>query len=121
MGRPEGWDGATDSLDSNFWIGRRDEYDIDSISTYEGKQDMIDNYNSYAIDYPYGEFVVDTTNISVQISAMADVCANYVPRIAFGKVDDPKAEVEAFQSELKAAGYDEVFAEIQSQLDALYK
>ncbi|MBS4955862.1 ABC transporter substrate-binding protein [Clostridium sp.] len=121
LGYPEGYDASTDALGSNFWIGRRDEFELDSITTYEGKQDMIDNYNSYAIDYPYGEFVVDTTNISSQISAMADICANYVPRIAFGKVDDPEKEVAAFQSELKAAGYDEVLAEIQSQMDAIYK
>lgn len=121
LGYPEGYDSSTDSLESNFWIGRMDKYDLDSTTTYEGKQDMIDNYNSYAIDYPYGEFVVDTTNISTKISAMADVCANYIPRIAFGKVDDPEKEVAAFQKELKAAGYDEVFAEIQSQLDAVYK
>lgn len=52
---------------------------------------------------------------------MADVCAKYIPKIAFGKVDDPKATVAAFREELKAAGYQKVFDEVQSQLKASKK
>ena len=118
LDRPEGWDSSTDSLDSNFWCGRNDDLELINVKFYSGMADMYSDYDSYAIDYPYGKFVFDNSNVSSQIAAMADVCANYIPRIAFGKVDDPNAIVAEFRKQLKAAGYDQVLQEVQNQLNA---
>lgn len=116
LARPEGWDSTTDAIGTNFWCGRNDELEITDSSWYTGKDDMIENYDSYAIEYPYGKIVFDTSNISSEIAAMADVCANHIPKIAFGKEDDPVSEVSAFREELRNAGYEKVFNELQSQL-----
>ena len=43
----------------------------------------------------------------------------YIPQLAYGQVDDPKATVDQMREELKAAGYDDVKAAIQKDLDAL--
>lgn len=118
LDRPDGWDQSIDALESNFWCGRNDDLELVNARYYKGAADMYSNYNTYAIDYPYGKFVFDTTNVSTQIAAMADVCASYIPRIAFGKVDDPKAMVAEFREKLKAAGYEEVLNEVQTQLNA---
>lgn len=120
LARPEGWDSSLDYLGTNFWAGRNDALELSDSTWYEGKDAIYADYDSYAIDYPYGKLVFDTTNVSTQIAAMADVCANYIPRIAFGKVEDPKAIVAEFRDQLKAAGYDDVLKEIQTQLNAAY-
>lgn len=117
LDRPEGWDQSIDALESNFWCGRNDELELVNARHYKGAADIYADYDSYAIDYPYGKFVFDNSKVSTQIAAMADVCANYIPRIAFGKVDDPKAMVAEFREKLKAAGYDEVLNEVQTQLN----
>lgn len=118
LGRPEGWDATKDGLETNFWCGRNDDLELENDGWFDGKEDMIKNYDSYAIDYPYGKFIFDNSNVSTKIAAMADVCAKYIPRIGFGKVDDPKSEVESFKKDLMAAGYQDVFDEIQKQLTA---
>lgn len=118
LGRLEGYDSSTDSLGSNFWCGRNDELELDDVNWYDGKDEMIQEYDSYAIDYPYGKLIIDTSQIETEIAAMAEVCNTYIPRIAFGKVEDPEAEVKVFQEELMVAGYETVFEEIQSQLNA---
>lgn len=118
LARPEGWDSSTDNLDTNFWCGRNDSLGLVDSTWYAGLTDIYADYDTYAINYPYGKFVFDNSNVSTQIAAMADVCANYIPRIAFGKVDDPKAIVAEFRQALKDAGYDDVLAEVQSQLNA---
>lgn len=117
LDRPDGWDQSIDALESNFWCGRNDELELPNARHYKGAADIYADYDTYAIDYPYGKFVFDNSKVSTQIAAMADVCANYIPRIAFGKVDDPKAMVAEFREKLKAAGYDEVLNEVQTQLN----
>lgn len=117
LGRPDGWDSTKDSMDSNFWCGRNDKLELNDSKWWDGKDDMIANYNSFAIDYPYGKFIPDTSNIEMQITAMSEICANYIPLIAFGKVDDAEATVDDFRNQLKAAGYQDVFDELQNQLN----
>jgi len=121
LGRPEGWDQTKDALDTNFWCGRNDNLGLIDSKAYAGRADMVKNYNTYAIEYPYGQFIFDNSKSSTKISAMADVCAKYIPKISFGKVTDPKAEVAAFKKEMMAAGYQDVFNDIQEQLKASKK
>lgn len=118
LDRPDGWDQSIDALESNYWCGRNDDLELVNARFYDGIPEIYADYDTYAIDYPYGKFVFDNSNVSTQIAAMADVCANYIPRIAFGKVDDPKAMVAEFREKLKAAGYEDVLKEVQTQLNA---
>jgi putative aldouronate transport system substrate-binding protein len=52
------------------------------------------------------------------MAAMGDVCAAFIPSIAFGKTGNPDKAVADFRAALKNAGYDKVKAEIQAQLTA---
>lgn len=119
--RPDGWDKTLDGLDINFWWGRNDNLEMINNQDWDGKADMIAEYDTYAIDYPYSKLVVDTSAVETQIAAMSDVCASWIPRIAFGKVDDPVAAVATFREEMIAAGYNEVLENFQSQMDDVYK
>ncbi len=116
LDRPEGYDGTKDGLGINFWWGRTDKNELTDANWYDGKDEIYKEYDSYAIEYPLGKFVFDPANVSTQISALADVCATYMPKIAWGKNDDPKAEVANFRKALKDAGFDDVLKEIQNQL-----
>ena len=62
--------------------------------------------------------IVDTAAIEAKQAALANVLAKYIPQLAYGQVDDPKATVDQMREELKAAGYDDVKAAIQKDLDA---
>lgn len=118
LGRPEGWDSTIDGLETNFWCGRNDNFELNDSGWYEGKDAMFADYETYAVQYPYGKFIIDTSKIETKITAMADVCGTYITSIAFGKAGDPVAAVEAFNKQIMKAGYQEVFDEIQSQLNA---
>lgn len=117
---PEGWDESTDALGSNFWCGRNDDLELSNVSWWDGMDDMIADYDKIAYDYPYESLIVDKNKIEAQMAAMASVLAEYLPQLAWGKYDDPKAAVDEMREKLKAAGYDEVKASIQEDMD-VYK
>lgn len=117
---PEGWDESTDALGSNFWCGRNDDLELSNVSWWDGMDDMIADYDKIAYDYPYESLIVDKNKIEAPMAAMASVLAEYLPQLAWGKYDDPKAAVDEMREKLKAAGYDEVKASIQEDMD-VYK
>lgn len=120
LGHPEGYDATKDALGTNFWYGRMDQFEPDHDDWYnEGKKEIYAELDSVAGKYALGKFAFDPTNVSSEIAALADVCNNYIPSIAYGKSGDPEQAVAKFRSDLKNAGYDKVLAEIQSQLDKL--
>ncbi|NLK74178.1 MAG: extracellular solute-binding protein [Clostridiales bacterium] len=122
MDRPEGFDSDRDSIQTNFWWGRNDDLELLNSTWYnEGRAKMFEEYSKFAIPYPYGQIVFNTNNVKAQMSNLSDVYNNYMPRIAFGKVDDAEAFVAEFRDALKAAGIEDVIKELQKQMDEFYK
>lgn len=118
MARPEGYDETADSITTNYWWGRNDDLELNNATWHnEGKEEIFNIYKEFAIDYPYGQIVFDTDNIKPQMNNLSDVYKTYVPRIAFGKTDSPEMYVAEFREALKAAGIEEVIAELQKQMD----
>ena len=115
---PEGYDQATDALGANFWCGRNDDLELENVAWWDGWKGMIEDYNSIATDYPYEAVIIDKTTIEPQLAAMANVMSTDWPLICAGKVDDPHAAVDAMRQKLRDAGYDEVLASIQKDMDA---
>lgn len=118
LARPEGYDSSTDALDSNFWLGRNDDLELQDSTWWDGTQDFIANLNSIAYDYPFENLIIDTTSIESQQAALANVLSKYIPQLAYGKFDDPAAAIDQMREELLAAGYEDVKASIQEDLDA---
>ena len=107
---------------TNFWWGRNDDIEIRSA---EMNWDAIDalyaEYDGFAIDYPYGQFVANVDNIQSQINNINEIHTNYMMQIAFGKYSGTAEEIVAeYQAALEAAGINDVTAELQAQFDALY-
>ena len=115
LGRPDGFDSSTDALDSNFWMGRNDDLELQDESWWDGTDDLISSLDKIGYDYPFENLIVDTTAIEAKQAALANVLAKYIPQLAYGQVDDPKATVDQMREELKAAGYDDVKAAIQKR------
>lgn len=122
---PEGYNQDTDSINmtTNYWWGRNDDLEIKDASRDWDKIDALyAEYDKLKIEYPYGQYVADVDNIRSQISNINEINTNYMKQIAFGKYQGTAEDIVAeYQAALKAAGIDEVTAELQRQFDALYK
>lgn len=121
LGYPEGYDSSTDSLGSNFWAGRMDEFELDKVTDAPNKQEIYDELNGVAEDYPYSTLLINKDAIDPTLAAMAAVLAQYLPQINYGKVDDPAAAVAEMREALLAAGYEDARASIQADMDAWKK
>ncbi|MBO5033250.1 MAG: DUF3502 domain-containing protein [Lachnospiraceae bacterium] len=122
---PDGYNNDTDNINgtTNFWWGRNDDLEIRAADRDWDKIDALyDEYDSIKIEYPYGQFVAEVDNIKSQISNINEIHTNYMKQIAYGKYQGTAEEIVAeYQEALKAAGIDEVTAELQRQFDELYK
>lgn len=118
LDRPEGYDSTTMGLGTDFWWGRNDSLELDNVEHFDGKWELYDEYNSYAIDYPLGKFIFDKSSSETLSASIGEVCATYIPTIVWGKTDDPAAAIADFKEALEIAGLQDMLDEIQGQLDA---
>lgn len=117
LGRPEGWDPATDGLGSNFWGGRMDEFEIPSETIYPEYEALYAELDSAAKDYPYETLIINQNSVSPYLAAMGSVLSEYIPQLQYGKFEDPAAAIEEMRQKLRDAGYEEALALIQTDLD----
>ncbi|GAA4783614.1 MULTISPECIES: extracellular solute-binding protein [Microbacterium] len=115
---PEGYDSSTDSLGSNFWAGRMDEYELPKVTDAENKQEIYDALDAVAEDYPYSTLRVNKDAIDPTLAAMGAVLSEYIPQLQYGKFDDPEAAIDEMRQKLLDAGYEDALASIQADLDA---
>lgn len=119
--RPEGYESSRDGSSFNYWWGRNDDLEVrSSLVDWPVYDKLLEDY-AVAINYPYGQVVFDTFNISSELDNLSNIYNTYMPQIIFGKAEDPEAYVAEFRQQLKAAGYERCLEEIQGQLDAVYK
>ena len=121
LGYPEGYDSSTDSLGSNFWAGRMDEFELSKTTDAPNKQEIYDGLNAVATDYPYSTLLVNKEAIDPTLAAMGGVLSQYLPQLEFGKFDDPAAAIAEMRQALKDAGYEDAKASIQADMDAWAK
>lgn len=122
---PEGYNSDTDNINgtTNYWWGRNDDLEIkDASKNWDAIDALYAEYDKIKIDYPYGQFVANVDEIQGQINIINEIHTNYMKLIAFGKYQGTAEDIVAqYQAELKAAGIEEVTAELQRQFDELYK
>jgi hypothetical protein len=115
---PEGYDQSTDALGSNYWAGRNDDLELINSFTWDGAKDMIADLNKVAYDYEYENLIIDKNAIEAEQAAIASILSEYIPLLAFGKLDNPKEKIDEMRQKVKDAGYDNVKASIQADIDA---
>ena len=121
--RPDDFESTTDDVSFNFWWGRNDDLGLRAADRdWDAIDELYAEYDSIAADYPYGQLVIDRTvpEISMYIDNISTVYNTYMPQIVFGLAQDPEAFVAEFRSQLQAAGIENVMAEVQRQIDAVY-
>lgn len=121
--QPASYNKDVDEIVTNFWWGRNDDLEIkDASRNWDAIDAMYAEYDKIKIDYPYGQFVPDVDNIQAQINNINEIHTNYMKQISFGKFQGTAEDIVAeYQAALKAAGIEEVTAELQRQFDELYK
>lgn len=122
---PESYDSAIDNVGgaTSWWWGRNDDLEIRSADRdWEAIEALYDEYDGVKIDYPYGQFIPDVDSIQSKIDNCNEVYGNYMKQIAYGKYSGSAEDIVAeMQEALKQAGIEDVTAELQKQVDALYK
>lgn len=118
LGYPEGYDSSTDSLGSNFWAGRMDELELTKVTDAPHKQDIYDELDAVAEDYPYSTLLINKDVIDPTLAAMSGVFAQYIPQLAQGRFDDPAAAIAEMRQALLDAGYEDARASVQADMDA---
>lgn len=122
---PKDYDAETQNINgmTNFWWGRNDDLEIKSAQRDWDKIDALyAEYEGEKIEYPYGQFVPDMDNIQSMINNIEAVYEQYMKVIAYGKYKGSAEDyVKEMQEALKGAGIETVTAELQSQMDEMYK
>ena len=117
---PEGQDAATVPYTAQLSCGVLGNFFIQWPLIGSGSAESLaweDEQNHNAPTSPAMGFTFDASGVQTQYTAVSNVIQQYLPGIACGSVDTESALAE-FRQALKDAGYDEILAEKQSQLDA---
>ncbi len=99
---------------SGFWFVNKDYFK--PIATWTDA--YIDHYNKvqdYLVDTTYLGFSFNNDNVKSQVANIKNVSSQYAEPIFIGAVKDVDAAFDTLISKLKAAGIDEVKAEVQKQ------
>lgn len=114
--QPEGYDAEKDAAGFAGWALRTDELNLPMATEDPRRYTLNDEWKEVAIDNPYVGFSFDSTNVSAELSAIANVDASLGLQILLGKTtQDPEEAVEQYRSQLEAAGIDKVLEEVNSQ------
>lgn len=121
--QPASYNQENDSITTNYWWGRNDDLEVkDASMNWAPIEALYKEYDGIKIDYQYGQLVADVDAIQSNINNINEIYTNYMKLISFGKYTGTAEDIVAqFQAELKNAGVDTVTAELQKQIDAIYK
>lgn len=116
VGKPETYNSEVDGAGFSGWALRTDKYNIPSVSEDDRRYTLNEAWNKVAVDDPYVGFNFDASNISAELSAIANVNSQLGLQIMVGKTPDaPEVAVEKYREQLKAAGIDKVIEEVKTQ------
>ena len=119
---PDTYVADNDSISTNWWWGRNDALEIPSSAmNWDAINALYDEYDKIAVMYPYEAFVFDNSMVQSYINQCNEIYNTYMKYICFGQYSGTAEEIVAeFQAALRAAGVDEVTAELQAQINATY-
>ncbi|NJP41105.1 DUF3502 domain-containing protein [Oscillospiraceae bacterium HV4-5-C5C] len=117
--KPASYNDQTDAYGVSAWSLRSDALNIPLASEDPVRYDLINEWKKTAIASPFAGFTFDPTNVSTELSSIANVNANLGTQLMLGKTqDDVKTAVENYRQQLKDAGVDKVIEEVKTQYEA---
>ena len=113
--KPSGYNGTKDSIVTNFWWGRRDEFEIpDSSYAWDEYYDLVNSYEHIAVPYPWEGIPFSTPEINAELVQIEAICQEYIPKICSGKYSEsPEEIVGVFRKELMKAGFERITGQLQ--------
>ncbi|WP_165444096.1 ABC transporter substrate-binding protein [Lachnoclostridium sp. Marseille-P6806] len=117
---PEGQDASTVSYTAQLSCGVLGNFFIQWPLQGSGSEESLaweNEQNHKAAKSPAMGFTFDASQVQTQYTAVNNVIKQYLPGIACGSVD-PAAALPEFREALRDAGYDDILAAKQTQLDA---
>ena len=120
--RPEGYVDSEDKVDTAFWAGRNDDVGLRNAQlNWDAIDALYAEYDAVAVDNPYLQFIPVTDEISGTMSTLNEIVTNYTKLLTHGQFQGTAEEcVAEFQDQLRAAGVEDVIANVQAQMDAFY-
>lgn len=118
--KPSGYNESKDGIVTNFWWGRRDEYEIpDSSFSWDDYYELSNSYDHIAIKYPWDGVPFSTPQINKEMVRIVEAFDRYMPLITTGKYEQtPEELVEEFREELMKAGIERVTGQLQRIYDS---
>lgn len=113
--KPSGFNEESQSIVTNFWWGRRDEFEIpDSFFSWDEYYALTNSYDHIAIKYPWDGIPFSTPMINTEVERISAVFDEYMPLITTGKYNEsPEELVAKFREELMKAGIERVTGQLQ--------
>ncbi len=118
--QPNGYNESEDSIVTNFWWGRRDEYELQNTSfAWDDYYSLVGSYEHVAIPYPWEGIPFSTPMINNELKAIIPICEEYLPLIASGRyVGPPEEKVAEFRAKLMNAGFERITGQLQRIYDS---
>ncbi len=91
-------------------------YDSEKFESATAKWDKFKAYNESATASPILGFTFNSEPVKTKVAALTGVKKQFMPGLETGK-SDPAVALPKFTAKLKAAGMDDVLAEMQKQVD----
>lgn len=114
--QPENFDATVDGGGFAAWAFRTDKLNIPAATEDPRRYILNEAWASVAIDDPFVGFTFDSSSISSELSAIANVDAQLGTQIILGKTSkDPKEAVAEYRKQLEAAGINNVIDEVNKQ------
>lgn len=117
VGYPEGITSANVGWGNEMWISGNAAVGYAWETDPEDVFIQYAEFNDTAVLSPLYGFIYDTNNVRNEITAISNATDKYKAIIENGDAD-PTTTLEAFNEELKAAGIENVIADMQAQADA---
>ena len=118
--KPSGYNESKDSIVTNFWWGRRDEFEIpDSLYSWDEYYNLVDSYEHVAIEYPWDGVPFSTPQINAELGPVVEVFDEYIPQISTGQYNEtPEEKVAEFREELMKVGFERITGHLQRIYDS---
>ena len=113
--KPSGYNETKDGIVTNFWWGRRDEYEIpDSSYAWDDYYELVNSYEHVAKVYPWEGIAFSKPEINAQLPKITAICDRYIPLISSGQYEQSPEEIVAqFRDELMRAGFERITGQLQ--------
>lgn len=116
---PEGYNAEVDGGGFSGWALRTDKLNVPFATEDERRYTLNDAWKEVAVDNPYVSFTFDSSSVSAELSAIAQVEATLGQQILLGKTaQDPVEAVAQYRQQLEAAGIDTVIQAVKDQYEA---